>query len=870
MPTSPTEVACPPPSTPSLDATAPRKRRRRAPASGAADDCFACLDRKSQCDRRRPYCSQCLDRGKDCSGYKTTLTWGVGVASRGKLRGLSLPIVQNVTSSAAHQAQGVGSSIRSTAEARSPTHSRQAPSRTQAQPIQIAVSPDKVPATYDFASTISPVTSSVHPIPSASQTWPIPSFQRPAVGPQKHKRGSRRQSLRPLNVPLASSYHDFGVSKSAPFYGGNPFQGYTSPDEYTHATDDFIFSAGPLPFYKDFLPDHRLENNYSDGLAFDAHGQNPWPCGSLSSSLSSDYSSHEFSIEDLPQVEELPDSDTAGKILDDTVGADLPMQTTENGEDIPQSGSNTPRPLSEHALSTAFLIRDTSRIALTLSRALPSLSIGNTPRLRYLIDYYNAAIAPVIVAFDGPTNPYRTHILRLAVGSETLQHAIAALSASNLRTREYNNALLAHRNAPSQIDYSSNGSHRRPSIGEGEMNRSFINHQDTGLSNRSASQEELHHKRASVSSLNAQLADPSRRKDDCILATLLVLCLYHICDTGVAKFRTQFAGVKKILGMRGTGAGSRSKETNWLTTMFTWFDAITATVNDREGQLLGAHLDMPTFSDEEWALENLAGCDSQLFRTIAKLGRLNLLSQGRQVDGDNPPVRPQPIRKSSTTSKQDYYSMNHHRFDGNGWATLPEDEDLMTNQEDSQAQFWKEWSDIRSELQDWNLQTARPSCSPSSSATLNIDRLDLLHISESFRYSALIYMERLAHPHLPSLHPNFQNLVAHSLYHITSVNSDVFLLWPLFITGTECVNEHHMSIIRQRCLQIQKDSGFFNNISVLELLEKIWLDEAFQTRDDEKLESGPSGRGRSSMAVGVQKFRWRKAMERVDGEYIVI
>jgi hypothetical protein len=71
-----------------------RKRRRRAPAGGAADDCFTCSKRNVKCDRRRPYCSQCLEVGNECSGYKTQLTWNVGVASRGKLRGLSLPIAK--------------------------------------------------------------------------------------------------------------------------------------------------------------------------------------------------------------------------------------------------------------------------------------------------------------------------------------------------------------------------------------------------------------------------------------------------------------------------------------------------------------------------------------------------------------------------------------------------------------------------------------------------------------------------------------------------------------------------------------------------------------------------------------------------------
>lgn len=76
------------------DAAAARKRRRRAPAGGAADDCFTCTKRNVKCDRRRPYCSQCLEVSNECSGYKTQLTWGVGVASRGKLRGLSLPIAK--------------------------------------------------------------------------------------------------------------------------------------------------------------------------------------------------------------------------------------------------------------------------------------------------------------------------------------------------------------------------------------------------------------------------------------------------------------------------------------------------------------------------------------------------------------------------------------------------------------------------------------------------------------------------------------------------------------------------------------------------------------------------------------------------------
>lgn len=73
-------------------AAAPKKRRRRAPATGAAEDCFTCRATRTKCDRRRPYCGPCLNSGNACQGYRTQLTWGVGVASRGKLRGMTLPV----------------------------------------------------------------------------------------------------------------------------------------------------------------------------------------------------------------------------------------------------------------------------------------------------------------------------------------------------------------------------------------------------------------------------------------------------------------------------------------------------------------------------------------------------------------------------------------------------------------------------------------------------------------------------------------------------------------------------------------------------------------------------------------------------------
>jgi hypothetical protein len=64
-----------------------------------------------------------------------------------------------------------------------------------------------------------------------------------------------------------------------------------------------------------------------------------------------------------------------------------------------------------------------SEYRLSLSRFTGMTSIGKTPRMKYLINYYAEVISPVIVAFDSPSNPYRTHILQLAAG-ERLAHCL--------------------------------------------------------------------------------------------------------------------------------------------------------------------------------------------------------------------------------------------------------------------------------------------------------------------------------------------------------------------------------------------------------------------------------------------------------------
>jgi hypothetical protein len=156
--------------------------------------------------------------------------------------------------------------------------------------------------------------------------------------------------------------------------------------------------------------------------------------------------------------------------------------------------------------------------------------------------------------------------------------------------------------------------------------------------------------------------------------------------------------------------------------------------------------------------------------------------------------------------------------------------------------FWREWKEARQALQSWEFDGARvrasltapsqtshsPTSLPPPAPTSGQVR-DLNSLSEAFRYAALLYTERLASPNVPSDHNNFRNLVSQVVYYATSLESgsaaEKFLLWPLFVAGSECVNELQQGIVRSKCREIMARSGYMNNLAALEVLERLWAGE---------------------------------------------
>ncbi|UKZ93801.1 uncharacterized protein TrAFT101_008708 [Trichoderma asperellum] len=783
-----------------------RKRRRRAPAGGAADDCFTCSKRNVKCDRRRPYCSQCLEIGNECSGYKTQLTWGVGVASRGKLRGLSLPIAK---------APPVTREPKKSPVSRARAHSSAASLSTN-----LARSPIDIPSTTHTAST---PTTPAYQVPaydylSISHHNHTPPMTQSSWGYSPSLVHSPDVTPRYARFPLHLSTD--ALSSSCESVGSEV--DYLSPLSQSYAREEIPFSHSPNVLYDGYPAQHSspIAQSPPTVLVLD-HCRAPTSYPGLVYAPSEPHSALSHHMDPFG-------SHLGHKLMRGCESLSVPEVDAGAG------GGSTPRIARKEIQQRR---RHSSGQVQWFGQVGSKTDL--LAKMPFFMDYFKITMAPSMVFIDGPHNPFREHVLRLAVHNPSVQHAICALSACNLRmkrrlslgygTRELLTTLMLEK----QASESTPG----PEI------------EDQSLS------EEVQHRNLAVDLLNRQLSDPTRSHHDSVLATILLLCHYRMVESGVAKFHTQFVGVRQILAMRRSRQPASSKDSSWMETLFTYLDAISASINEREAQLApGFEGVSPDVQDLPAGSENMIGCDRKLFKTIGKLGRLNLLSQHRSVQGIN----------ELTPSEQDSAggaSSPTPRFDGNGFGTTINDDEMLASAmyssisfDERRVIFWAEWRAARKELQDWQFDASSLAKSLPGSPTTGQVR-DLGAVSEAFRYAALLYSERLANPQTSSTHSNFQNLVSHVVYHATSLetssSAEKFLLWPLFIAGSECIVESQQNVIREKCRGIMSRSGYMNNLAALDVLEKLWSGEI---KNDAKLDYY------NAMGTGRGPFNWTKCL----------
>lgn len=694
---------------------------------------------------------------------------------------------------------------------------------------------------------------------------------------------------------LSLGRNELGHSSSVESLSAYAESDYASPISQSFPHDDAPFLHSPAPIFNSYSSRNSVGDSPVPGLIPDTRGPTSCPDhyyaqSEMSSSISSHqnlYDIAEGRQQSSPGANEMYYED---EILGKSYGQDVFLMSNflegvhRHNSDVEMYASGTRAnnfgwtPVNDDDASSQAA-SDVDGYPMHLDPMSNSFSSETSPRISFFLDYYEKIICPSVVAMDCPSNPYRKHILSLAASSRSLTHAICALSACNLRMKRKQSLGQDHwKQQPLELEFLDriNGGTFRPQLPRRQSNMS---HSPGSPPTDSSLQEEYQHRSLAVQLLNQQLSDPSKARHDHVLATLFILCHYRMCESGVAQFRTQFAGVKKILGMRDSGV--ESGNWGWMETLFTYFDGITASINDREAQLRGGYLEMianPT--NPNHSLENLAGCDAVLFKTIGKLGRLNMLSQHRAVASETyemqiPHHRRSPPRPRPGLAGQalvDFYSLHAHNFDGNGFASTLDDDASFPHlaglsdltHDDLRTTFWTEWKAARTALQEWEFDPSRLLATlPSTPSPTQLR--DFGYISEAFRYSALLYTERLACPSLPSSHLNFQNLVSQVLFYVTSLEHtsqiEKFLLWPLFVCGSECVNELQQSIVRTKCREIMGRSGYLNNLAGLEVLEKLWAE-----RNGEEA-GGRPGTGRDAFGG---PFRWTRYMEGSEGEWIMV
>ena len=292
-----------------------RKRRRRAPASGASDDCFACVKRNTKCDRRRPYCSQCLEVGKECSGYKTQLTWGVGVASRGKLRGLSLPVAR---SAPAARSPPTSNSHRPRAASTVSRIYENAEDDIKVKLESMGQIPASPFTTYDFVNMAPPglTPPSLHQIPEwnipAQQDYHVPDYHHESVHHQR-----QLPHLHRLHTLSLGRNDGMGLSTSVDSLSTYAESDYASPVSQSFPNDDVPFLHSPVPAYNSYPSRNSNVDSPVPGMIGDARG--PTSCPEpyyAQSEMSSSISSHQ-NLYDMAEHRRQPSSPTANEIFYD-------------------------------------------------------------------------------------------------------------------------------------------------------------------------------------------------------------------------------------------------------------------------------------------------------------------------------------------------------------------------------------------------------------------------------------------------------------------------------------------------------------------------------------------------------------------------
>ena len=738
----------------------------------------------------------------------------------------------------------------------------------------VAIKGDEV---YNFGlpvgsslSSPSPYSSSTPiPIPTANQQWRVPSWHGDTTDDFVNS-FKQRAGYRP--PPLQRSY-SFSVGSFDEFAFSAPSTGCGS----TFSESDFP-SPHELPPTPESMPCN--EPVVGSNLELFTYGQDS--VQQVSAPFSTDVSQSLTMGGDL--AFNFPMDSLDGHCMSVcSVGASVPSVMASMSAGFIDSMSLAPAPavLSSSVTSDDNGFNYYGSVPATVS---PAMLSNLSPRVSQLIDYYDKAICPILVAVDGPKNPYRMHILTLAqTCSPALTNAVAALSANVLHQRT-----AASVNPP--------GYSMSP----------------LSLSQpRGASDESLQFKAQAVALFNAAAHDPAAAHDDAMLATLVVLSLFGISESGgVAKLNSQLPEVRQIVAMRGgngslTGSVGGSVFLHWAAAFFAWLDVMTATVTDKETQMRTPCLDLLDFSASLGALDHLAFSEGRMLKVVARMAAA--APQAHQQQQAHLPHHPHPHRPhhahsssfggvASVRQATDTRRPSINPFTGLPLASPPPQATTFAaavaasaemtasldsvivngtasgNPADARQEFWSEWTGVRARLRRMSREASaaaassaagapgsttpgvfpaspamRPGMAPvvggaPSAARSEAEAEQVTHAAEAFRQAAALFAERAAGPAAAAMSPpsttsaspasggagahGVQQLVAAVMHHVSRVPAASplhrIMAWPLLVAGSDAARPAHRDLVRLRAPEALREPGFCGAASALDVLERVW------------------------------------------------
>ncbi|RDW76785.1 uncharacterized protein DSM5745_06777 [Aspergillus mulundensis] len=361
-------------------------------------------------------------------------------------------------------------------------------------------------------------------------------------------------------------------------------------------------------------------------------------------------------------------------------------------------------------------------------------SILNWAQTKTLLDHYDTFICPHQLAEigDDKDNPYRAYIIPLAKKQICLLYAVLGFSAVHL----------------------------------GKLTENTRLHETTAVEYRLKAIRALGEQIS-----KSQTTSLSKEEQDAVFATIQVLLLHDIAETGISEHGVHITGAMSVCKnvLLAEGFNGRRQRAVFFLGNLAWLDIIRAFAGTRR-LCFTQEIREIVASAGGHRFELVNGCPREIFLIIGRA-----LEKAKEY-------------KHGWTTEEDFRS------------TL-----LLANQE----------------LYSWDPKRKMyPSSDPR-----------WVSVAVAFQFACILHVYRLLDPSRPANSPEIQEAVMMTLDATADIPSDStlieLLILPLFMAGADSLSRHSQYYVLARLREIERRSEMRNPVPA-DLLKKVWTARAAQ------------------------------------------